>query len=156
MLQIDVLTIFPELFGPFVETAFVGHARRENIVSVTAHDLRNWTTDRHRSVDDSPFGGGAGMVLLPEPVFRTVESVDPPRPIYYLGPAGKRFDQAGAHVDASQRPHDVALCLRRRGSSYPALHRACAIPGASRAGCGGPRPRAWKVLLPRVAGSLSR
>ncbi len=77
MLRIDVLTIFPELFGPFFETAFVGHARRQGILAAEAHDLRRWTTDRHRSVDDSPYGGGAGMVMKPEPWGEALDELVP-------------------------------------------------------------------------------
>ena len=100
MLQLDVLTIFPELFGPFFETAFVGHARRENIVAVAAHDLRNWTNDRHRSVDDGPYGGGAGMVMTPEPLVTAIEALAGPKGpsrkarVIYLSPQGSPLSQA--------------------------------------------------------------
>ena len=75
MQRIDILTIFPELFGPFLETAFVGLARRQGAVSVEPHDLRNWAQDRHRSVDDSPYGGGPGMVMTPEPLVPAIEAL---------------------------------------------------------------------------------
>ena len=100
MLQLDVLTIFPELFGPFFETAFVGHAQRENIVAVAAHDLRNWTNDRHRSVDDGPYGGGAGMVMTPEPLVTAIEALAGPKGpsrkarVIYLSPQGSPLSQA--------------------------------------------------------------
>jgi len=75
MQKIDILTIFPELFGPFLETAFVALARKQGAVSVETHDLRDWTQDRHRSVDDSPYGGGPGMVMTPEPLVPAIEAL---------------------------------------------------------------------------------
>jgi len=75
MLRIDILTIFPELFGVFLETAFVGLARKQGVAQLEAHDLRDWTQDRHRSVDDSPYGGGPGMVMTPEPLVPAIEAL---------------------------------------------------------------------------------
>jgi len=74
------------------------------------HDLRDATTDTHRTVDDTPFGGGAGMVLMPEPVFATVEREQPPRPLILLSPRGRRFDQAQGHWAVSDpSPGDPAF-----------------------------------------------
>jgi len=95
-LRIDVFSIFPEVVDAYCMTSVVGRARRDGLVDLRLHDLRAATTDPHRSVDDAPFGGGAGMVLAPEPVFGAVELVDPPRPLYLLAPGGRRFDQAVA------------------------------------------------------------
>jgi tRNA (guanine37-N1)-methyltransferase len=81
---------------------------------VQVHDLRSAAIDPHRSVDDSPFGGGAGMVLMAEPIFRTVEAVNPPRPLFYLGPAGARFDQAMAR-DLAATDGFSLLCGRYEG-----------------------------------------
>ncbi len=92
-MRIDVLTIFPELVEGFASASLLGKARRTGLLDLRIHDLRDATDDPHRSVDDSPFGGGAGMVLKPEPVFDTVEAVDPPRPLLYLSPAGRTLDQ---------------------------------------------------------------
>ena len=78
------------------------------------HDLRMAASDRHRSVDDSPFGGGPGMVMMPQPLFDAVESVDPPRPLLYLSPAGRRFDQAVATELASGSGFSL-LCGRYEG-----------------------------------------
>jgi tRNA (guanine37-N1)-methyltransferase len=94
--RVDVITIFPEMVVEFAERSLLGKARERGLLDVRVHDLRSVTTDPHRSVDDAPFGGGAGMVLMPEPIFATVEAVDPPRPLYLLGPGGRRFDQAMA------------------------------------------------------------
>ncbi|MDH3679047.1 MAG: tRNA (guanosine(37)-N1)-methyltransferase TrmD [Acidimicrobiia bacterium] len=93
-MRIDVLTIFPDLVESFAGSSLLGRARERGLLDIRTHDLRSVATDPHRSVDDSPFGGGAGMVLKPEPIFDTVEAVDPPRPILYLSPAGRTLDQA--------------------------------------------------------------
>ncbi|MGO9962871.1 MAG: tRNA (guanosine(37)-N1)-methyltransferase TrmD [Acidimicrobiales bacterium] len=95
-LRIDVFTIFPEVVDAYCATSVVGRARRDELVDLRVHDLRAGATDPHRTVDDAPFGGGAGMVLAPEPVFGAVELVDPPRPLYLLAPGGRRFDQSVA------------------------------------------------------------
>lgn len=95
-MRIDVFTIFPELLEGFSTVALLGRARRDGVLDLRIHDLRDATSDARRSVDDSPFGGGAGMVLTPGPVFEAVETTDPPRPLYLLGPRGRRFDQAMA------------------------------------------------------------
>ncbi|MGH9297067.1 MAG: tRNA (guanosine(37)-N1)-methyltransferase TrmD, partial [Acidimicrobiales bacterium] len=81
MLRIDVFTIFPEVIDSYCEASLVGRARRSGLIDIGVHDLRLAATDPHRSVDDSPFGGGAGMVFAPVPVFAAVELADPPRPL---------------------------------------------------------------------------
>src|SRR3954463_15467479 len=95
-MRVDVFTIFPDLVEAFAGASLLGKARGSGLVDVRIHDLRSTTQDAHRSVDDAPFGGGAGMVLMPEPIFACVEAVDPPRPLFLLGPGGRRFDQAMA------------------------------------------------------------
>lgn len=93
-MRIDVFTIFPELLETFFGTGLIGKARTAGALDLRAHDLRDWAGGVHRAVDDAPFGGGAGMVLSPDPVFQAVEKVDPPRPLYVLSAAGRRFDQS--------------------------------------------------------------
>lgn len=95
-MRIDVFTIFPEMIEFFAAQSLLGKAQQRGLLDLRAHDLRAATTDPHRTVDDAPFGGGAGMVLMPEPVFAAVEAVDPPRPLLLLGPGGRRLDQAYA------------------------------------------------------------
>jgi tRNA (guanine37-N1)-methyltransferase len=112
--RIDVLTIFPDVVEHFASRSLLGKARERGIVDVQVHDLRSAAIDPHRSVDDSPFGGGAGMVLMPEPIFRAVETVDPPRPLFYLGPAGDRFDQDKARELAGLTGFSL-LCGRYEG-----------------------------------------
>src|SRR4051794_8428573 len=98
----------------FAAQSLLGKARAAGRLDVRVHDLRSATTDPHRSVDDAPFGGGAGMVLMPEPLFSAVEAVDPPRPLFLLGPGGRRFDQALA-AELSTGPGFSLLCGRYEG-----------------------------------------
>lgn len=93
-MRIDVISIFPGVVEAFTNVGVIGRGRSAGLLDVRCHDPRDATSDVHRSVDDTPFGGGAGMVMLPGPIFDTVERVDPPRPIFLLGPAGERLDQA--------------------------------------------------------------
>lgn len=123
-LRIDVFTIFPTMVEHFVDQSLIGKARAAGLLDVRAHDLRSGATDVHRSVDDSPFGGGAGMVLMPEPVFRAVEQVDPPRPLYYLGPAGRRFDQSVAQELAASGGFSL-LCGRYEGVDERVREHLC-------------------------------
>lgn len=96
-MRIDVFTIFPGLVDGFCAESLLGKARASGLLDLRCHDLREHTTDVHRTVDDAPFGGGAGMVMKAEPIVASIEAADPPRPIFLLGPGGRRFDQAMAH-----------------------------------------------------------
>jgi tRNA (guanine37-N1)-methyltransferase len=113
-MRIDVFTIFTAMVEDFAGQSLLGRARSSGVLDVRVHDLRSGATGVHRSVDDAPFGGGAGMVLAPEPVFAAVEAVDPPRPLLYLGPAGRRFDQAVARELAGLGSFSL-LCGRYEG-----------------------------------------
>jgi len=113
-LRVDVFTIFPQMIDEFTGHALLGRARARGLLDVRAHDLRDGATDAHRTVDDAPFGGGAGMVLMPEPLFSVVEAVDPPRPLLLLGPGGRRFDQAMARELAASDGFSM-LCGRYEG-----------------------------------------
>ena len=113
-LRIDIFTIFPEMIDRVADESVIGRGRSEGLLDVRAHDLRAATTDVHGTVDDAPFGGGAGMVMKPEPLFSAVEAVDPPRPLLYLSPAGRRFDQAMAHELAESGGFSL-LCGRYEG-----------------------------------------
>ena len=112
--RIDIFTIFPDLAEAMASTSVIGRSRAAGTLDVRVHDLRMATTDRHRSVDDAPFGGGAGMVMMPQPLFDAVEAVKPPRPLFYLSPAGRRFDQATARQLASGAGFSM-LCGRYEG-----------------------------------------
>jgi len=113
-LRVDVFTCLPQLLEPVLSESLLGKARESGVLDVKVHDLRDHTTDRHRSVDDTPFGGGPGMVLAPDPIFRAVESVNPSRPLFLLGPGGRRFDQATAAELAAGAGFSL-LCGRYEG-----------------------------------------
>jgi len=113
-MRVDVFTLFPDLVEGFAGASLLGKAREKGILDVRVHDLRMATTDVHRTVDDAPFGGGAGMVLMPEPIFAAVEAVQPVRPLYLLGPGGRRFDQSFARELAGGEGFSL-LCGRYEG-----------------------------------------
>jgi tRNA (guanine37-N1)-methyltransferase len=97
-----VLTIFPEFFRGLFEHGVIDRAQRAGVIDIKVHDLRTWTADRHRTVDDRPFGGGEGMVLRPGPIFEAVESIWPDRvpeqgkKVVLLSAQGRKFDQSVA------------------------------------------------------------
>jgi tRNA (guanine37-N1)-methyltransferase len=113
-MRIEVFTIFPTLVEGFLGHSLIGRARTQGLLDLRVHDLRSAAIDPHRSVDDSPFGGGPGMVLMPEPLFAAVEAVEPVRPLYLLGPAGSRFDQERARALAASEGFSL-LCGRYEG-----------------------------------------
>jgi tRNA (guanine37-N1)-methyltransferase len=111
----DVFTIFPAVVRAPLSGSLLGRAIGAGLLDVQVHDLRDWTTDKHRSVDDEAFGGGPGMVIKPEPVFAAVESLDPDRGrVLLLSPAGRRLDQALVRELANE-PHLTLLCGRYEG-----------------------------------------
>jgi tRNA (guanine37-N1)-methyltransferase len=94
-MKIDVLTLFPAMFAGPLDESIIMRARRAGLLELNIHDLRNWTHDRHRTVDDRPFGGGPGMLMKPEPVFEAVEAlVQPETRVVLLTPSGRKFSQA--------------------------------------------------------------
>ena len=101
----------------FCSASLLGRARSGGILDLRCHDPRQFTDDLHRTVDDSPFGGGAGMVLRPEPIFNAVEAADPPRPLLLLGPGGRRFDQTMASELAGLEGFSL-LCGRYEGIDH--------------------------------------
>ncbi len=113
-LRVDVFTIFPELITDYASHSLLGRARQNGLVDLRVRDLRDGAHDAHRSVDDAPFGGGAGMVLMAEPVFAVVDAADPPRPLLLLTPSGRRFDQAMADELAASGGFSL-LCGRYEG-----------------------------------------
>lgn len=124
MLRFDIITIFPEFFREAIDCGILRRARNAGLVEVTAHDLRQWTTDKHHVVDDRPFGGGDGMVLKPEPIFAGVEALTsasrkedlPPRTrVVLLSAQGQVFSQALARDISQTSSHVVLLCGRYEG-----------------------------------------
>jgi tRNA (guanine37-N1)-methyltransferase len=115
MLEIDVVTLFPALFPGPVSESIPGRAIAQGLARVTAHDLREWGIGRHRSVDDYPYGGGAGMVLRPEPIAGALERLRrPDSTVILLDPGGELLRQARAR-DLAARSHLVLVCPRYEG-----------------------------------------
>jgi tRNA (guanine37-N1)-methyltransferase len=115
-MRIDAVTIFPDYFAP-LEISLLGKAREKNILDVHVHDLRDWTFDKHKTVDDSPYGGGAGMLMKPEPwglAFDDILDEDGETIVIFTSPAGEQFKQATAQELASAK-HIVFACGRYEG-----------------------------------------
>ncbi len=114
-MRIDVLTLFPEMFSGPLDVSMVGRARERGLLELRIHNLRDWTHDRHKTVDDRPFGGGPGMVLKPEPIFEAVEQLaGADTRVVLMTPAGRKFDQDAARAMARQ-PHLLLLCASYEG-----------------------------------------
>ena len=113
-MKVDVFSIFPEMVTGYINQSILGRSIESGILEVSVHDLRLATSDKHRTIDDPPFGGGAGMVLMPEPVFKAVEEVNPQRPLILLGPSGRKFDQRLAN-ELSDLEGFSLLCGRYEG-----------------------------------------
>ena len=131
-MRIDILTIFPGMFagaGP-LGASIIGRAVERGILDLRVHDLRDWTTDRHRSIDDYPYGGGAGMVMKAPPVVAAIEATlgeDTPRtprvPVLLMSAAGRPFTQAMAHALAHQE-RIILLCAHYEGVDERAIEIA--------------------------------
>ena len=116
-MRIDVFTLFPASVDTFCSQSLLGKARASGVLDLRLHDPRDETSDVHRTVDDSPFGGGPGMLMRPEPVFASVEAASPPRPLLLLGPGGRRFDQSWAREFAGGTGFSL-LCGRYEGVDH--------------------------------------
>ena len=95
-MRFDVFSLFPEVFQPYLDISILKRAIQNNLIQVHTHNIRDWATDKHHTTDDTPYGGGGGMVMKPEPIFAAVEDVlgaPPTCPVILLCPQGKRFDQ---------------------------------------------------------------
>lgn len=128
--RIDVFTIFPEAVTAYGGVSILGRAAAAGRLDLRAHDLRDGAHDVHRTVDDAPFGGGAGMVLAPGPTFAAVEAVADspdglPRPLLVLSASGRRFDQAVAHELAGLPDGFSLLCGRYEGVDQRVADHLC-------------------------------
>ena len=129
MLKVDVITIFPRLFDSFLAESFVGIARQKGVARIEVHDLRDWAHDRHRSVDDSPYGGGPGMVMAPEPLVPAIEALAGERGarrrarVICLSPQGRPLDQARLARLAAGEPL-LLVCGRYEGIDQRVLDLA--------------------------------
>lgn len=118
-MRIDVLSIFPQMFDGVVHESILKNAQREGALEFHAHDLRDWTYDTHRSVDDSPYGGGAGMLMKVEPLAEAIEAItalDTRKPhVVFMAPVGKQFSQTIAVEYAQQHERLLLVCGRYEG-----------------------------------------
>ena len=117
-MHFDVLTLFPDLFAGVFEQSIIKRAREAGLVSIALHDIREYATGRHRSTDDTPYGGGGGMIMKPEPIFAAVEAVLGPdpgdAPVVLLTPQGRSFDQHVAR-ELSHHHRLLLICGRYEG-----------------------------------------
>ena len=116
-MRFDVLTLFPDLFSGYLGESLVKKAIQRNLIDVQLHAFRNWTTDKHKKVDDRPYGGGPGMVIMADPVVRCFEDLQnegPPNHLVLLSPQGKRLDQKTVERFA-KLPRLTLLCGRYEG-----------------------------------------
>ena len=118
MITFEYLSVFPGLFAPYLDCSILGRAARSGIFEWFAHDLRDWTHDRHRTVDDAPFGGGQGMLMKPEPIFEAVRAIqamrEPRSHVVFFTPASTTFDQRVASRLALER-RVLFVCGRYEG-----------------------------------------
>jgi tRNA (guanine37-N1)-methyltransferase len=116
-LRIDIVTIFPEMIREAASHSIIGRAQKAGLLDLRVHDLRDWAKGRHRQTDDTPFGGGAGMVMMAEPLFEAVEAIRadaPETPVLLTAPDGQQFDQTMAREMAAW-PRFVILCGHYEG-----------------------------------------
>lgn len=124
-MKIDILTLFPAMFdGPFAES-IIARAARAGIVEIGIHNLREWTTDRHRTVDDKPFGGGAGMVLKPEPLFKAIEALKTTTEstVVLLTPQGELLRESLV-AELAALPHLILICGHYEGVDERVIEHA--------------------------------
>jgi len=117
MITFDVITIFPKLFEPFIGESLLAKGQKKKLLKIGVHDLRKWAKDKHRSVDDKPFGGGLGMVVKVDPVYRAVQKLKKKgkkSKVILFTPRGKKFDQAMAY-DLSRQNQLIFICGRYEG-----------------------------------------
>jgi tRNA (guanine37-N1)-methyltransferase len=124
---LETLSVFPQVFAPYLDESIMGRAQRAGIFEFRAHDLRDWTHDRHRTVDDAPFGGGQGMLMKPGPIFEAVEDIagagDVRPHVVFFSPCGRTFDQACAERLA-ERDRVLFVCGRYEGMDERAYQLA--------------------------------
>jgi tRNA (guanine37-N1)-methyltransferase len=116
-MRFDVFTLFPEVFVPYLDSSILLRARQNGLLDVRLHNIRDWTTDRHHTTDDMPYGGGGGMVMKPEPIFAAVETVlgiPPACAVILLTPQGRVFTQSVAQ-ELAQYAHLGLVCGRYEG-----------------------------------------
>ena len=120
-MKIDILTLFPEMFAP-LKTSIIGRAVDSNKIEINIHDIRDYTLDKHNKCDDTPFGGGAGMVMMVQPIASCIEAVDPNHTArrIYLSPKGRVFSQKIV-LEYGKLSHILLLCGHYEGVDQRAL-----------------------------------
>ena len=114
-MKIDILSLFPEMFEGFLNTSIIKRAIDNNLVTIKVHNFRDYSTDKHKRVDDYPYGGGSGMVLMCDPIFRAIEAIkEEDSIVIMMTPSGKVFKQDVA-VDLSHKKHIILLCGHYEG-----------------------------------------
>jgi tRNA (guanine37-N1)-methyltransferase len=120
-MHFDILTLFPDTFEGVFSESIVKRAREAGLVSIAIHNIRDYATDKHHITDEPPYGGGGGMIMKPEPIFRAVEAIlglgegqEPEVPVVLLSPQGRLFTQAAAR-ELSRHPHLVLICGHYEG-----------------------------------------
>jgi len=120
-MQIDIITIFPDMFEDIFDWGIIAQAKKSNLINIKVHDLRDYTHDKHRQVDDRPFGGGPGMVLKPEPLFEAIEDLKSKTPeaskskVIFLTPKGETLTQQKAENLAENENNLIMICGRYEG-----------------------------------------
>jgi tRNA (guanine37-N1)-methyltransferase len=126
MLRLDIITIFPKIFRSFLKESLIARAQKKKLIKINIHDLRKWATDRHKTVDDRPYGGGLGMVLKVEPIFKAVKEIKKSASrrtkIILFTPRGKKFNQKTAY-QLSKLNQVIMICGRYEGVDERAAKR---------------------------------
>jgi len=116
MIKFDIITIFPEIFNSYLSESLIARALKKKLIKINIHNLRNWTSDKHKTVDDRPFGGGLGMIMKVEPIFKAVNDIKKgkKRKIVLFTPRGKKFNQKIAY-SFTQLNQLIFICGRYEG-----------------------------------------
>ena len=119
-MKFDIITIFPKIFDSYLNESILGRAQKQGLIEIKAHDLREYTTDKHRSVDDTPYGGGAGMVMMAEPILKAVDKItkkksSAKRKIIVFSAKGKQFNQKMAYDWSKKLNQLIFICGRYEG-----------------------------------------
>jgi len=119
-MQFDIITIFPKIFDSYLKESFIKKAQENGLIKIRIHNLRDFTTDKHKTVDDRPYGGGLGMVLKVEPIFKTIETIKrknrktKKQKVILFTPRGKKFNQRMAYK-LSKLDRIITICGRYEG-----------------------------------------
>jgi tRNA (guanine37-N1)-methyltransferase len=117
-MEFHILTIFPEMFNGFMNESILKKAQGKGVIKITLHDIRDYSTDKHHKVDDTPYGGGAGMLFTPQPLFDCIEAVKkdaPKAPVIYMTPKGKRLKQTDVEKLSTKFTQLILLCGHYEG-----------------------------------------